>query len=41
MFSESPYIKKTNNQIKLFRYARELGIEKKVYEVMEVLTNEN
>ena len=35
------YIKKTNNQIKLFRYARELGIEKKVYEVMEVLTNEN
>ncbi len=33
------YIKKTNNQIKLFRYARELGIEKKVYEVMEVFTD--
>lgn len=32
------YIKKTNNQIKLFRYAKELGIEKKVYEVMEVFT---
>lgn len=35
------YTKKTNNQIKLFKYARELGIEKKVYEIMEVLTNEN
>ena len=35
------YIKKTNNQIKLFKYARELGVEKKVYEVMEVIANEN
>jgi predicted transcriptional regulator of viral defense system len=35
------YIKKVNNQIKLFRYAKELGIEKKVYEMMEVLANEN
>ncbi len=34
------YIKKTNNQIKLFRYARELGIEKKVYEVMQVLAKD-
>ena len=35
------YIKKVNNQIKLFRYAKELGIEKKDYEMMEVLANEN
>lgn len=33
------YIRKTNNQPKLFKYARELGIEKKVYEVMEIVTN--
>lgn len=33
------YIRGTNNQIKLFRYARALGIEKKVFEVMEVAAN--
>lgn len=33
------YIKTSNNQSKLFKYARELGIEKKVYEVMEVVAN--
>lgn len=35
------YIRKINNQTKLFKYARELGIEKKVYEVMEVVNNED
>ena len=33
------YVRAINNQSKLFKYARELGIEKKVYEVMEVVTN--
>ena len=33
------YVRTINNQSKLFEYARELGIEKKVYEVMEVVTN--
>ena len=35
------YIKKTNNQLKLFKYARAMGIEKKVFEIMEVIVNEN
>ena len=35
------YIKNHNNQSKLFKYAKELGIEKKVYEVMEVVVNAN
>ena len=35
------YINKTNNQSKLFKTARELGVEKKVFEVMEVLINAN
>jgi len=35
------YIRTINNQIKLFKYARELGIEKKVYDVMEVVVNAN
>ena len=33
------YIRTSNNQSKLFKYARELGIEKKVYEIMEVVAN--
>ena len=33
------YVRTINNQSKLFKYARELGIEKKVYEVMEVVSN--
>lgn len=33
------YIRKINNQTKLFKYARKMGIEKKVYEVMEVINN--
>ena len=33
------YIRTSNNQSKLFKYARELGIEKKVYEVIEVVAN--
>ena len=33
------YVRTINNQSKLFKYAKELGIEKKVYEVMEVVTN--
>lgn len=33
------YVRTINNQSKLFKYARELGIEKKVYEVMEVMAN--
>ena len=33
------YVRTINNQFKLFKYARELGIEKKVYEVMEVVAN--
>ena len=35
------YIKKTNNQLKLFKYARAMRIEKKVFEIMEVIVNEN
>lgn len=35
------YVRTINNQSKLFKYARELGIEKKVYEVMEVVANAN
>ena len=35
------YVKKTNNQLKLFKYARVMGIEKKVFEIMEVIVNEN
>ena len=35
------YFKKTNNQLKLFKYARAMGIEKKVFEIMEVIVNEN
>ncbi|MBQ8142564.1 MAG: type IV toxin-antitoxin system AbiEi family antitoxin domain-containing protein [Bacilli bacterium] len=33
------YIRTINNQSKLFKYARELGVEKKVYEIMEVVAN--
>lgn len=33
------YVKNHNNQSKLFEYAKELGVEKKVYEVMEVVAN--
>lgn len=33
------YIKMHNNQTKLFEYARRLGVEKKVYEVVEILAN--
>ncbi len=33
------YVQKINNQSKLFKYAKELGIEKKVYEVMEIVSN--
>lgn len=29
------------DQIKLFRYAREMKIENKVFEIMEIITNEN
>lgn len=35
------YVKTVNNQVKLFKYARDLGIEDKVYEVMELLINED
>ena len=35
------YVRTINNQSKLFKYARELGIEKKVYEVMEIVANTN
>lgn len=35
------YVRTINNQSKLFKYARELGIEKKVYEVIEVVANAN
>lgn len=31
------YVRIINNQSKLFKYARELGVEKKVYEIIEVL----
>lgn len=33
------YANKSNNQIKLFRYARILGIEKKVFDIMELVNN--
>ena len=33
------YVRTINNQSKLFKYARKLKIEKKVYELMEILTN--
>lgn len=33
------YVRNINSQSKLFKYARELGIEKKVYEVMELVAN--
>ena len=35
------YIRKTNNQTKLFEYARTMNIEKKVFEVMEVINNDD
>ena len=35
------YIKKTNNQFKLFKYARAMGIEKTVFEIIEVIVKEN
>ena len=35
------YTKKINNQSKLFKYARILGIENKVFEVMEVVVNDD
>ena len=35
------YIKKINNQSKLFKYARILGVESKVFEVMEVVVNDD
>ena len=35
------YKRKSNNQIKLFKYAKIMGIEKKVYEIMEVINNED
>ena len=35
------YVRTINNQSKLFKYARELGIEKKVYEVMEIVATTN
>ena len=35
------YVKKTNNQLKLFKYARVMGIEKKVFEIIEIIVNEN
>jgi len=33
------YIRKKNDQAKLFKYAKEIGIEKRVYEVVEVVAN--
>ena len=33
------YVRTINNQSKLFKYARELGIEKKVYELIEIVAN--
>ena len=35
------YVRNVNNQAKLFEYARAMGIEKKVFEVVEVFANEN
>ncbi len=34
------YVKKTNNQPKLFEYARKMKIEKKMFEVMEIVNND-
>ena len=33
------YVRRTNNQTKLFEYARIMKIEKKVFEIMEVVNN--
>ena len=33
------YVKKVNNQTKLLKYAKKLGIEKKAYEILEIVTN--
>ena len=33
------YIRKKNDQTKLFEYAKKIGIEKRVYEVMEIVVN--
>lgn len=35
------YIRKYNDQIKLMRYAKILGVEKKVFEIMELVANED
>ena len=35
------YKRKTNNQTKLFKYARTMNIEKKVFEIMEVINNDD
>ena len=35
------YVRKINNQTKLFKCARSMGIEKKVYEIMEVIINDD
>ena len=35
------YIRRTNNQVKLFQYARMMGIEKEAFELLEVINNED
>ena len=35
------YVKKYNNQTKLMRYVKALNVEKKVFEIMEVIVNED
>ena len=35
------YKRKTNNQTKLFKYAKMMNIEKKVFEIMEVINNDD
>lgn len=35
------YVSSNSNQRKLFRYAKEMKIEKAVFEIMELITNEN
>ena len=35
------YVSRNPNQRKLFRYAKEMRIEKAVFEIMELITNEN
>ena len=35
------YIRKTNNEIKLRKYAKIMGISKKVFEIMEILNNDD